>query len=510
MKGPGALWPRVLLHLLVVRPFVRLALGLSVTGGENLRAADRFILVANHNSHLDVLLLLSALPVRALVRTRPVAAADHFSKRRLVFRVAEWLVDPVWIDRKGPARRSLGGMEEWLASGGSLVLFPEGTRGTPGRLERFREGLGQIAGRFPEIPVIPAWLSGTERSLPRRAVLPVPVWNTLTVGPPQVYRGDRREITAAIRSQIEELGRTAPGAARKPDRLPARTVAVLGIDGSGKSTLSRSLARRLSSGGRSCHVSDRLEVYQDGEPGRFQPLPSERLRRVLSARAKRAGSLGSYKLPKLAELLLRDHLLKQARTWYRPGFVILDGSPLMNLAAWAGLYRDEPLTVEDCAAAVRILTTGGAEASGDPLFRRFPELAALAGLGLANFDLPDAVILLDADPAVALERIRSRGEPLQAHERPESLRRLRGGYLTVAGAIREKLGLSCLTIPGDGDPAEILSRALDFTRALGPGCAPETPGGLDPPAAPRTARENRGGQARGRSGGRARGREPSS
>ena len=91
--------PRSLVHLLLLRPFLKLAFGVHVEGREHLAGLERFILVANHNSHLDVLLLSHILPVRHLRRTHPVAAYEYFSRSRTLLWLLDRLLRPVWIVR---------------------------------------------------------------------------------------------------------------------------------------------------------------------------------------------------------------------------------------------------------------------------------------------------------------------------------------------------------------------------------------------------------------------------
>jgi len=461
----GLFSPRLLVHLLALRPFLRVFFGLNIIGRENLAGLDRFILAANHNSHLDTPLLYAALPINQILRTHPVAAAEYFSRSRLVFRTVDFLFRPVWIERDGPAARSVAKMKERLASGRNLIIFPEGSRGEPGTMAEFKKGIDLVAAAHPDLPIVPAFLSGTERALPRKSLVPLPVWNTIVIGPPQLHRGRGENVAVSLRACIEELAR-AHGSRTGPARArPSFTLAVLGIDGSGKSTLARSLALEMSAASRCCLVGDRLEMYEEGRAARFQPLPSERLRGAVGAYARRARSLGSYKIPKLAELLLRDHLLKEARTWYRPELLVLDGSPLLNLAAWAGLYSGRPLDAESCAQALRILTSGGAAAaSSDPIYTRFPELAALASLGLGSFDAPDAVLLLDVEPAEALARITSRGSEIQAHETPELLERLRRGYLTLCDVLELEFRIPCRKLDGSRPRGQVLEAAAEALK----------------------------------------------
>ena len=95
--GPGVLCPQRLLHLLVLRPVLRLVFGVHARGREHLAELDRFILVANHNSHLDTLLLYSILPARQLLRTHPVAARDHFARTPWLFRLLTRWFRPIWM-----------------------------------------------------------------------------------------------------------------------------------------------------------------------------------------------------------------------------------------------------------------------------------------------------------------------------------------------------------------------------------------------------------------------------
>ena len=176
-----SLSPRTWVHLLVLRPLLRLLFGISVEGREHLAGLERFILASNHNSHLDVPLLFSILPARRLASVRPVAARDYFEKRPLLFRFVDAVFRPVWIDREGPSEPAVESMLAALEAGESLIIFPEGTRGEPGRIGRFRSGVGRLAERYPELPVLPVFLHGPEKALPKDSAVPLPIWNRVLV-----------------------------------------------------------------------------------------------------------------------------------------------------------------------------------------------------------------------------------------------------------------------------------------------------------------------------------------
>jgi 1-acyl-sn-glycerol-3-phosphate acyltransferase/thymidylate kinase len=466
--NPSRTWssPVVWIHLLLLRPLLRLFFGVSVEGREHLAGLEQFILAANHNSHLDLPVLFGLLPVARIRTTHPVAARDYFGRRAVLFRLVDYLFKPIWVVRGEPSGKAVDEMLHRLADGHSIIIFPEGTRGTPGEIGRFRTGVGRLVEKHPGVPALPVFLCGPERALPKHSSVPLPLWNRAVIGPQQRFSSDCQEIAASLESMVRELSESETG--NRHRRIPrARrcpTVAVLGIDGSGKSTLSRRLARALSIRGRVSRISDRLEFYEDGVCTTVRSLPSEAVRQALGSYAKTAKSLRHYKIPKLAELLLRDHLLSEMRRWHAPEIAVLDGSPLINLTAWARLYKKELTDPAVITAVIRVLT-GRDDGSGENDERlRLPELQAMQRLRIARLAMPDVVLMLDVDPAVSMERIRARGERIQAHESEEKLARLREGYLAVCKVVRTEFGVPVSVLDGGHDPDALVSEALDFLR----------------------------------------------
>lgn len=165
---------------------------------------EQAVFYANHSSHLDFLTLWATLPPRLRDRVRPVAAADYWSTglRRAV---AVGFFNAYLVDRKGsgdsnagpaprPAGSQIDGMKQVLAAGDSLIIFPEGTRGTGEQLARFQAGLYLLARDNPQVAVIPVGLENLGRILPKGEILPVPHLATITFHPPiRVESGEGRE-----------------------------------------------------------------------------------------------------------------------------------------------------------------------------------------------------------------------------------------------------------------------------------------------------------------------------
>jgi 1-acyl-sn-glycerol-3-phosphate acyltransferase len=135
------------------------------------------IYFANHGSHLDTLLLWSALPRRLRKTTHAAAASDYWGQGVVKRFIAQKGLNAVLIDRSGSAAAgdALEPLRKVLSDGHSLILFPEGTR-TGNRLPGpFKSGLYRLAKEFPSAELIPVYLDNPARSLPKGAVLPLPI-----------------------------------------------------------------------------------------------------------------------------------------------------------------------------------------------------------------------------------------------------------------------------------------------------------------------------------------------
>ena len=81
--------------------FLKLIVGVQFTDCRFLKKEKQFIILANHNSHLDTLSLLASLPGDLLWKVKPVAAEDYFGKTRFQASISNFFINTLLIRRKG-------------------------------------------------------------------------------------------------------------------------------------------------------------------------------------------------------------------------------------------------------------------------------------------------------------------------------------------------------------------------------------------------------------------------
>ncbi len=206
------LWFRRLVLVLIARPIARIFTGADIVGRERLPLKGPAILVANHASHVDTILMLTLYPSRGLDRVRPAAAADYFLRGGLISWFSNTIIGivPVARDKAGTGVDVLAPVREALKAGDIVLIFPEGTRGDGEAMSDLKSGVARLAADVPEAPVIPIWLQGAGRVLPKGGFVPVPMNCTVLVGEPLHWQGDRAAFMTELRERLEDLHAKAP------------------------------------------------------------------------------------------------------------------------------------------------------------------------------------------------------------------------------------------------------------------------------------------------------------
>ena len=168
------------------------------------------IYFANHNSHIDFILLWSSLPTPIRRKTRPIAASDYWTKDGLRRFLIQDTFNGVTIQRNRENNADpLQPVKDVLAQGYSIIFFPEGTRNLEDDVEllSFKSGLYNLHQQFPGIEIVPVWISNLKRVMPKGAFVPLPLLSTVIFGEPlqQHTHMDKAEFLAHAQQQLLSL-----------------------------------------------------------------------------------------------------------------------------------------------------------------------------------------------------------------------------------------------------------------------------------------------------------------
>ncbi len=165
---------------------VRLLVGAYPRWVRSAPSAAQGIYFANHSSHMDTLVLWSALPPELRRQTRPVAAKDYWGGSAFHRYVSGKGFNVVLIERAREDRSvdPLQPLYDVLSSGQSLIIFPEGTRKPQALPDPFKSGLYHLSQRFPNVELVPVYLENLHRSMPKGTFFPLPLICTVRFGAP--------------------------------------------------------------------------------------------------------------------------------------------------------------------------------------------------------------------------------------------------------------------------------------------------------------------------------------
>ena len=178
-----------------------LAFRVRIFGQNNVPRTGGLLVVSNHQSYLDPVLL-------ALGVARPVS----YMARRSLFRNRwfGWLISALNTFPVTRGGRDTGALREAvnrLKAGGCLVVFPEGTRTPDGMIGELKSGLLTIAGRA-EVPIVPVVIEGAFRAWPRGGLPglhPIAVRYGRLIDTEACRRMDRKEIISFLRAEMSAL-----------------------------------------------------------------------------------------------------------------------------------------------------------------------------------------------------------------------------------------------------------------------------------------------------------------
>lgn len=169
------------------------------------------IFFANHTSHLDFILIWSSLPRHVRERTRPVARRDYWERSRFRRYYVRKVFNAVLIDRglldsgngglDRAGREAIEQMLDGLGEEYSLILFPEGTRGSGESIKQFRSGLYYLCRARPDVELVPVRIRGANKVLPKGRIVPTPQRSALTFGRPMRLEGGEKKAAFIERAR---------------------------------------------------------------------------------------------------------------------------------------------------------------------------------------------------------------------------------------------------------------------------------------------------------------------
>ncbi|MCL2009328.1 MAG: 1-acyl-sn-glycerol-3-phosphate acyltransferase [Synergistaceae bacterium] len=180
---------------------------LSVKWTEPLPKGRSVIIACNHCSNLDPLIVGAAFS-----RRLRYFAKEELFRPFLFGRIIRTLgAVPVSRNSSAAAAGALKGLLKFLEEGSDVLIFPEGSRSVDGKLLPLEGGVGLIA-CHSKAPVLPVFVKGSHKAMPRGSVMIKPVKITVTFGnlitfPPETYKekGAREKVMTALEDALKAL-----------------------------------------------------------------------------------------------------------------------------------------------------------------------------------------------------------------------------------------------------------------------------------------------------------------
>ncbi|MCQ2193203.1 MAG: 1-acyl-sn-glycerol-3-phosphate acyltransferase [Paludibacteraceae bacterium] len=197
-------------YKLIFRSILKYFVGIQYPDCSFLKKEKQFVIIANHNSHLDTLSLMTALPGDLLWKVKPVAAEDYFGNTKLKAKFSNFFINTLLINRKSKstdgANYSINKIIAAIDEGYSLILFPEGTRGEPEQMSRMKSGIARILAQRPNLKYVPVYMTGMGKSLPKGTPFILPYNASLHFGEPTLAKStDSHEIMDQIVDDFNKM-----------------------------------------------------------------------------------------------------------------------------------------------------------------------------------------------------------------------------------------------------------------------------------------------------------------
>ena len=208
---PARLYRRALRRWDVDKHIKAFCRPLTIEGQENLEGVEGpLLIIANHTSHFDTVIVLHALPRKLWGRTAIVAAADRMYRERVKGMLHSLRYNAFPITRGG-GREALAYSQWLLHHQWSLLIFPEGKRSRSGELLPFHGGPAILA-LGQHVPVLPMYIQGASNILPAGEQHSRPAAVHVNIGAPFAFP-DGTTIPEAKQRMADEVRALIPPSA---------------------------------------------------------------------------------------------------------------------------------------------------------------------------------------------------------------------------------------------------------------------------------------------------------
>ena len=133
-----------------------------IDGREKIAPDTAYVMVANHQSLLDILVLF-----RLFTHYKWVSKIENFRIPCIGWNMSLNRYIKLRRGDRDSVEQMMVACEQTLVEGSSILMFPEGTRSPDGRLKAFKHGAFTLAHRM-QAPILPIIVEGTAEALPKR------------------------------------------------------------------------------------------------------------------------------------------------------------------------------------------------------------------------------------------------------------------------------------------------------------------------------------------------------
>ena len=182
--------------------YIHFFIGTNVSGEkETFPKKGPALIVANHNSHMDTAVILSLFSCKEIKNIYTVGAADYFFKNKMLAWVSRNVFGLIPLNRNKVSTSIFEGVYSALDNGSIVLIFPEGSRGEPGKIGSIKKGIAKIAENYKSVPIFPIKLTRTENVLPKGRLIPLPFIISLELKK-EIYYTTSEELLESIRQSF--------------------------------------------------------------------------------------------------------------------------------------------------------------------------------------------------------------------------------------------------------------------------------------------------------------------